>query len=90
MAWKKRKYDEKYAQFRKAVRSRDCNQCRFPRCTESRWSNLCVHHIRCWEKYPTLRYTVSNGITLCKKHHKLVTGSEEAYAPIFLRIINGK
>lgn len=29
-----------------------------------------AHHLNCWAEHPTQRYNLSNGITLCAKHHK--------------------
>lgn len=32
---------------------------------------LTAHHIKSWAKYPKLRWTLNNGITLCRECHKL-------------------
>jgi hypothetical protein len=58
------------------------------------WPNCCakkklqVHHIMPWSKYPDLRYNSDNGITLCKYHHKVVTGKEIYFAKMFMEILN--
>jgi 5-methylcytosine-specific restriction endonuclease McrA len=80
-----------YIEWRKAVRARDGNTCR--KCgikppLASR--TLICHHVRRWADQPTLRFAVNNGITLCKKCHSIVTGNEDAYAPLFLRLIAKK
>jgi len=77
--------DPAYTKWRKAVRQRDNGRCRFPGCTSS--DRLQVHHIRRWADHPTIRYQVSNGITLCHTHHKLVTKHEDMYATLFIRIV---
>jgi len=81
-----RDYDDpRYKQFRQAVRKRD-KGCRWPGCKCKK--KIQVHHIMKWYDYPTLRYVVTNGICLCKKHHNLTRGKEMIYAPMFMRIIN--
>lgn len=57
-----------YAKFRKTVLERDGYVCQI--CGET--DKLEVHHIKPYARYPKLRTTVSNGITLCKKCHKEV------------------
>lgn len=78
--------DKQYKIFRQLVRKRDKGYCKWPNCNSKR--KIHVHHILCWSKYISLRYTVSNGICLCKKHHDLVRHKEEIYAPMFIGIIN--
>ena len=70
-----RNYDDvAYSEFRKAVRKRDGHKCMYPGCDSTK--SLHVHHIRKWASYPSLRYDVTNGITLCKKCHREKTTSE--------------
>lgn len=57
-----------YRDWRTNVFKRDnylCQICSQNGCLE-------VHHIKSWVEYPELRYIMENGITLCKKHHRLV------------------
>lgn len=79
--------DPQYKAFRDAVRKRDKHKCQWPNCTEMKPSKLQVHHIRCWESNPYLRFNPDNGITLCKIHHKIVTGNEDNYLALFLQIV---
>lgn len=77
--------DPIYKEWRKKVYARDKHCCRWPGCNKRR--GLQAHHIMKWSDYPGLRYEVGNGITLCKQHHKMVTGNEDGYASSFLRIL---
>jgi predicted restriction endonuclease len=76
--------DAEYKAFRQAVRARD-KKCRWPGCF--RRKALQVHHILTYAKFPHLRFSISNGITLCKQHHKLVKGKEPSYSIMFLEIL---
>ena len=79
--------DPLYKKFRQEVRKRDKYKCRWVGCKCKK--RLHVHHILPWDKSPLLRYEVSNGILLCRFHHRLVTGNEMVYAKTFMRILNG-
>jgi predicted restriction endonuclease len=79
------RYSPSYWLFRKEVLKRDCFQCQFPGCLEKK--NLEVHHIKKYAESARLRTEKSNGITLCKKHHALVTGKEESFETAFFKII---
>jgi len=67
---------------------RDKYKCQFPNCTCEDRKQLQVHHIRKWSNFSILRFRVSNGITLCRRHHRRVNMMEEQYQPIFQRIAN--
>lgn len=81
-----RNYDDHYKKLRSDVLKRDKNKCQMPGC-KSRSRRLEVHHILPWSKYPQYRFTVANCITLCKAHHKKVTGKENLYAAVLRSII---
>ena len=78
--------DPVYAEWRKRVYKRDSHKCQMPGCKKKR-SRLNAHHIIKWSESPHLRYDLNNGITLCWKCHKEVTGSERTYAPLFWDIL---
>lgn len=80
--------DPIYVKWRKAVYKRDGFRCQWPGCTCKKRLN--AHHILPWSKYPTLRYIVDNGITLCKIHHALVRCKEYLYAGLFTTIVKTK
>lgn len=77
--------DPQYKQWRELVYKRDKYQCRWPNCSKK--TKLNAHHIKTWANYPSLRFTVHNGITLCKQHHQMIHGMEDIYEAIFLKIL---
>lgn len=77
--------DPKYKQWRKRVYARDKFRCRMPRCPGT-CKDLNAHHIKCWSSHPSLRFVMSNGITLCRTCHERVKGREEEFEPLFIRL----
>lgn len=77
--------DPAYAKWRKQVRTRDKHRCQWPGCKSKR--RLEVHHIRTWQEHSALRYSINNGITLCRVCHQRIKGSEENYATFFLKLL---
>ena len=77
--------DQVYKEWRKKVYKRDKFKCQMPGCKCKRY--LQAHHIRKWSNASMLRYDVDNGITLCKKCHKEVTGCEHQYESLFMEIV---
>ena len=75
--------DPIYKDFRNKVLKRDKFKCRM--CKSN--IKLNVHHILMWSSASTLRYDVDNGITLCEKCHKSITGKETYYAEYFTQLI---
>ena len=73
---------------RMQVRDRDDNKCQFPGCSSK--SKLEVHHIKKWASHPSMRYDVTNGITLCKKCHNMVKNNEEVYESLFYKLLEWK
>lgn len=83
----RRNYDDPlYKTWRKNVYKRDKYQCRWPNCNCKRKLN--AHHIRRWADFPHLRFDLNNGITLCKTHHDLIKGMEDAYSSSFFMILH--
>ena len=83
-----RNYNSKeYRDFRIKVRKRDKSKCRFPHCTY-KYKKVYVHHIKRYSDYPSKRFDVTNGICLCYRHHKQVTGKESEYEELLNRIAN--
>ena len=79
-------HDPVYASWRKQVYERDSYECQMPGCNSKR-KRLNAHHIIRWADAPHLRYDLNNGITLCWKCHKEVTGAERNYASLFWDIL---
>ena len=59
------RHSDEYIKWRNACGTRDRIKCRFCGIKKP----LIVHHIKTFEKYPKLRFEVSNGITLCRGCH---------------------
>jgi 5-methylcytosine-specific restriction endonuclease McrA len=74
---------EGYRKFRAEVLKRDNFTCQYPSCCVRH--ELEVHHIKKYSEYHRLRTEVFNGITLCKAHHKKITGKESEYESIFFK-----
>ena len=82
-----RNYDDPaYKKFRKDVLKRDKFTCKM---CKTKKKKVYVHHIRKWASASSLRYEVSNGITLCYNCHKEVTGKEHHYESYLLGLIDG-
>lgn len=77
--------DPNYKKWLGNIRKRDGYICQWPHCGKKEKTQC--HHILGWEKYPTLRYIVDNGIVLCRMHHDFIKDKEEHYAPLFMKII---
>jgi hypothetical protein len=78
-----------YRQWRKAVMVRDGGICRWCDSGSIRtFINLEVHHIIPFGAYPEGAYMESNGITLCRSHHRLTMGRENEYAEFCANLIN--
>lgn len=77
--------DPQYKIWRKTVYERDNYKCRWPNCTFKHKIN--AHHIKRWADYPSLRFNINNGITLCKYHHDLIKNMEELYEAVFFKIL---
>lgn len=76
-----------YKLWRLAVYQRDgfaCKKCGKKLC---KGRKIQAHHIMPWSEYPSLRYDVNNGITLCWECHKLMKEVEPAYIPMCRMLI---
>jgi 5-methylcytosine-specific restriction endonuclease McrA len=80
--------DPAYVQWRKDVRKRDNGACQWPGCGSKK--RIEVHHIKKWGQHPALRYSINNGICLCRGCHQSIKGSEENYEQFFLKLLEWK
>lgn len=82
---KSRDFDSpEYKSWRYSVFARDNFTCQM---TGQKGVPLEAHHIKTWAKHPNLRYAQSNGITLSKEMHEMITGKEEQYEKFFAEIV---
>lgn len=75
-----------HKEWSKKVKNRDGWKCKLN--NHDCLGKLVAHHILSWKDYPDLRYEVSNGITLCKKHHPLKRKDELENISFFKSLIN--
>ena len=78
--------DPKYKEWRRRVYSRDGWKCQMPYCPRTS-KKLEAHHIKRWANFPSLRYVVTNGITLCKFCHDRIGGCEEEFEGLFMSLV---
>lgn len=69
-----------------SVRKRDKWKCRL--LNNDCKGRLESHHILNWIDYPTLRYLLTNGITLCHSHHPRGREKEKRLEPYFMELVS--
>ncbi len=79
-----------YKLWRLAVYKRDGFQCKKCGKKVCKGRKIQAHHILKWSEYPTLRYDVNNGITLCWECHKILYGNENSYVSMCKMLIGNK
>lgn len=75
-----------YTFWRMEVYKRDNFRCKMSNGECS--SKIEAHHILTWKESPELRYEISNGITLCTKHHPRQREAEIKLADFFKSLIS--
>lgn len=86
LAKKQERNDSAYVNWRNEVRKRDNYKCKIDE--KDCCGKIVVHHILSWRDFPTLRYKINNGITLCQFHHPLVRNEEKRLIPIFQELVS--
>lgn len=74
-----------YKEWRRSVFCRDNYQCVLCGSTK-----LEAHHINNWSDYPELRFSIDNGVTVCKNHHPSGRENELKMVETFKRILINK
>lgn len=85
---KQERNDVAYKEWRRLVWERDSYKCQLS--DKTCLGKIEAHHIILWSKSIELRYKISNGITLCHKHHPRRKQEEEDMIPILKDIIYNK
>lgn len=81
--------NHRYREWRIAVLKRDGGRCRWCDAEGVKtYKNLEVHHIVPVSIAPEKQYEVSNGITLCYEHHRLIYGREHEYSYFLAMLVN--
>jgi hypothetical protein len=74
----------KYVEWRSSVFKRDGYTCRI--CGKC-GGYIEAHHIKKKSEYPSLAFSIGNGITLCKLHHFIITTRETFFAVLCYSIV---
>ncbi|MHA1854067.1 MAG: HNH endonuclease [Candidatus Heimdallarchaeaceae archaeon] len=69
IAEKHRPATKEYKDWRISVYKRDWFKCQD--CGNHCKKDIIAHHLKSWKDYPKLRFEITNGITLCRKCHKI-------------------
>ena len=77
----------RYMEWSKNVKNRDNWRCRIA--DQDCNGPLEAHHILPWRAYPNSRYSLDNGITLCRFHHPRKHTDEVRLSPLFQRLVAG-
>lgn len=88
LAKKQERNDMAYKEWRRLVWERDGFKCQLQ--DDTCFNKIEAHHIITWSEDESKRYDVSNGITLCKKHHPKIKKQVESYKELFTKIVNLK
>ncbi len=78
-----------YKLWRLAVYKRDKFMCKKCGRKLTKGRHLQAHHIYKWSDYPSMRYDINNGITLCWECHKLLFGNENSYILMCKQLLLG-
>jgi len=93
----KKLFPEKWEETKQKAYKRDGRKCQFikpngKKCNNKKW--LDPHHIIPKSHDMSSCFNSDNVITLCRYHHKIVTGNEHVYAQQFIKTVkenkNGK
>jgi len=79
---------EEYKNWQMGVFRRDGFKCQMVGC--GRKGKIHAHHIKRWADCPTLRFVITNGITLCYHCHEKVKDHETEYEAQFMSIVASK
>lgn len=83
----KKHLDVQYREWMMNVKSRDNWTCRID--NENCSGRLEAHHILDWVNYPELRYSLTNGVTLCQAHHPRGRAKEKRFVSLVTTLIDG-
>lgn len=78
--------DGQYVDWQKSIKQRDGWKCQL--IDENCKGKVVAHHIQNWKEFPKLRYTLTNGITLCHAHHPRGREKEKLLAPLLQALLN--
>jgi len=81
------RHSAEWKEWRKKVYERDNYTCRG--CGYEKGKTLNPHHILPLRDFPHLKYSLDNGITLCKTCHEKTMNKEYRYIAIFRSILKG-